>query len=128
MGIGIRVTRQAASGPASACVRGKEGMASKAAAPTTRAAALNHPLVLRRLPRLPRGPTWLRCELVRIGARLGFRAPAKVRLRYSGVARRPGICSAVIGSAAQRGHVPAAAEHTRVLCVLATGYYEYSHL
>jgi len=49
---------QAASGPGNAaeCVRGKEGMAGKAAAPTTRAAAaLNRPLVLRRLPQLPAG-------------------------------------------------------------------------
>ncbi len=49
-----------------------------------------------------RGPTWLCCALVRIGARLGFRAPAKVRCGCSGVARLRGICSAVIGSAAQR--------------------------
>ncbi len=45
---------QAASGPgyAAECVRGKEGKAGKAAAPTTRAAAaLNRPRVLRRLPR-----------------------------------------------------------------------------
>ena len=51
-----------------------------------------------------------------------FRSHAKVRLRYSySVAWRGGICSAVIGSAAQRRHVRAAAEHTRVLCVLARG-------
>jgi hypothetical protein len=44
-----------------------------------------------------------------------------VRWRYNGVAWRRGICSAVIGSAAQRGQVRAAAEHTRMLYVLARG-------
>jgi hypothetical protein len=91
-------------------VRGKEWPAK-----TTRAAAaLNRPQVLRRLPRLRRGPTSLRCALVQTGARLGFRAHAKVRCGYIGVAWRRGICSAVIGSAAQRRHARAAAKHTRV--------------
>jgi hypothetical protein len=109
--------RQAASGPgyATECVHVWEGMASKAAAPTTRAAAAliatsAAPVSCRGCRR---GPTWLRCALVRIGARLGFRAPAKVRWGCSGVAWLRGICSTVIGNTAQRRHVHAAAKHTR---------------
>ncbi len=106
------------------------------------------PRVLHRLALL-RGPTWLLCALARTGARLGLRAHAKVRCGYSySVARLCGICSAVIGSAAQRVRVRAAAKHRRVpawACArkqerhirhlpraplyrrAAVGYFRYSH-
>jgi hypothetical protein len=104
--------RQTASGPGYATerVRVREARRQRG----RHKQPLLSPQVLRRLPQLRRGPTSLRCALVQIGARLGFQAPAKVRWGYSGVAWLRRICSAVIGSAAQRRHARAAAKHRRV--------------
>ena len=117
---------QAASGPgyAAECVRaweGRNGRQGGGADDTGRRRPESPTSAAPPAAAAGGGRTWLRCALVRIGARLGFRAHAKVRWRYNGVAWRRGICSAVIGSAAQRGQVRAAAEHTRMLYVLARG-------